>query len=152
VPIRVVDGVRSTFIGERRKRWREALTIALSRWGLSFEVGYRPEADQPFIVDDETIAANSVNPLIIPGSIAIVRAHFAIPSDSAGWIEEMSGGICLLTPWRAWWEEGGRSAIAAVTAHETGHALGFGHGGDGVMMGRARPNDEERALAAAYYL
>ena len=151
VPIPVVDGVRSTFIGERRRRWRDALKVALGQWSVPFTVSYRPENDQAFVVTDQTLSENSVNPLIIQGRIAIVRGHFAVPSDSAGWIEEMSGGICLLTPWRAWWMQGGQKSIQTVVAHEVGHALGFGHGGSGVMVGSARPNDEERQLAADYF-
>jgi len=149
LPIKVVDGVRSTFINKRRKDWREASVKALNYWELPFDLTFRPEDDQPFTATDESISTLSVDPLVVPDAVALVRAHFAIATDTAGWIDEMGGGICLLTPWKGWW--GDRAQITAVVAHEVGHALGFGHGGNGVMMGAGRPNDEERALASAYY-
>ena len=150
-PIQVVDGVRSTFIGERRRTWRQALDRALSNWMLPFDLSYRPEADQSYVATDESVSTLSVNPLIIPGVVALIRMHSDIAGDSAGWIEEMGGGICLLTPWRAWWGRGNQSQIITIAAHEIGHALGFGHGGNGVMMGSPKPNEQERQLAAAYY-
>jgi hypothetical protein len=153
LPIKVIDGVRSTFINERRRLWRESLDIALSSWGLPFELRHRPEDEQPYVADDDTISTLGVEPLCIPNAIVIVRSHSSAIGDTAGWIEEMGGGIALVTPWRAWWGSGpeARRQRVNVIAHEVGHTLGFGHGGSGVMLGKIKPNDEERALAADYY-
>jgi len=151
LPIRVVDGVRSTFIGKRRLAWKEAVGRGLNYWTLPFDLTYRPEDDQPYKATDESISTLGNAALIVPDAIALIRMHSDVAGDSAGWIDASGGGICLLTPWRGWWGGGGQEQIASVVAHEVGHALGFGHGGNGVMVGASRVNDQERALAAAYY-
>lgn len=155
LPIQVVDSAKSTFIGERRKRWREAVNLSLSRWGLPFELDHLPESEQSYVVTAETLSSLGVNPLIIPNAIVLVRLHSAVGENnqnSGGWIQEMGGGICIYAPWRGWWAPFPPSQITQIITHEIGHALGFGHGGNGVMAGAFRPNAQEVALAAAYYL
>jgi len=151
LPIRVVDYTRSTFIGKRRLRWREACDRALDSWELPFALETAPEVEQAYRATSESVSVFSVNPLIFPDAIALVRLHIEESPDSAGWIDEMGGGICLFVAWRGWWEPFPIAEVARIIAHEVGHALGFGHGGNGVMMGNIHPNLEERALASAYY-
>jgi hypothetical protein len=151
LPIRVVDYARSTFIGEHRQRWREACDLALQRWELPFTLEHPPETEQAYAATEETISNLGVNPLIVPNAIALVRFHVQLIADSAGWIQEMGGGICLFVAWRGWWKPFPAAEVTRIITHEVGHCLGFGHGGNGVMVGSIKPNLEERALASAYY-
>lgn len=149
LPIHVVDGVRATFHNrERRREWVQQMTKALDAWGLPYYVTRRPEWAQPFLADDVNVSTYSYDPLTIPDAVVMVRGHFSNGQDSAGWSDAGLGGIMFMVVWSGWWES--PANIRIVTAHEFGHAIGFQHGGTGVMMG-GNVSDEERALAATYY-
>jgi len=148
VPIHVVDTMIDTLRPDHRREWRQARGRALTEWGVPFYVTRMPEASLPYLFDDN-IGTVGVEGMLAPDTILIVRNHTSSPTQQGGYSPTAMGGIVILSPWAPWWKPWG--GMAGTIAHEYGHALGFNHGGTGAMAGADHVNDEERALALAYY-
>jgi hypothetical protein len=148
VPIHFVDAMIDTLRPDRRREWRQARNRALTQWGIPFTVTRLSESSLPYVFDDN-IGTVGIDGMLVPDAILIVRNRMSAHADQGGYSSGVNGGIAILTPWAPWWKSA--SNIIPAVAHEVGHALGFYHGGTGVMSGAERVSDEERALAQAYY-
>ena len=161
-PIQIVDGARQLFADQPRLRrfWTQARNAALAEWGLSFEVSQSADLD-PY------------NGVLVPGAITLYAADVE-GLWGAGSLEGIGGVIaapCMDQELECGYavvdimdiqryfrlsqtnlnEAYGKNTARMLIAHEIGHALGFNHGGNGVMIGSVHVNGQERTLAAAYY-
>ena len=161
-PIQIVDGARHLFASRPRLQrfWTQARNAALDEWGLQFKV-------------TQSTTLDPYNGVLAPGAIALTAADVEA-LWGAGSMEGIGGVVaapCMeqvldcgyavvdivdieryfrLSQTRLNHAYGVNTAQMLI-AHEIGHALGFNHGGTGVMIGSTHVNDQERTLAAAYY-
>ena len=127
-------------------KWLAGRNAAFAEWELPFSISIVPEVVE---WNNANVDSGAVQQNATQCAIFIVRDRTVSPGDSGGLLVSPAGGAVVLNPWSGWWQS--QNNISQVTAHETGHALGFNHGTEGVMGGNTHVNDNERQVARDYY-
>src|SRR5262245_30892405 len=141
----------------QKKLWRKARDTALGRWQYPYKVkefsdfdAYREEGITLGIQEPDPNSANNY------GGFGLAPIEPAYTAAYAEWVWNSGRGFVMLHP-----DEVRRMFLGRVTGrltgvicHELGHALGFGHGGTGIMESAVNPpyypNDEELKALHSY--
>lgn len=158
--IRVYDTVVRTAGWRRSERrlWRDVRTKALTRWGYPFRVLERGLVRGDYLpngitLDVQAIGTSSNN---YGGfGLAPIDNPSSSDYDEATWND--AKGFVLMHPTTVANAFAARVGgyLTGAMCHEFGHALGFGHGGTGIMRSALLPpyypNAEDLAALRAYW-
>jgi hypothetical protein len=158
--VRVYDtGVRTSgWKRWQRKLWRKARTLALGSWEFPFAIIEKKDREL-YLPQGITLKPQDPDPLSSNNYGGFGLAPIEHPSlsdyDEPTWLA--GKGFALIHPQTISTAFAGRNIayLKGAICHEVGHALGFGHGGTGVMESKLNPpyepNDEEIEALKAYW-
>lgn len=148
-PVHVVDVLVTTLREDHRAAWRSARDAALAAWTtgcVSFTVTRGTEAEYGTWDSQVGVVGFAALGLSRPDTIVIYRNRDTVRYDEGGY---ENGGVVVMSPWIEWFRDARN--LTGTIGHEVGHALGFGHGGTGIMVGTNRPSAEDLEVLRAYY-
>lgn len=160
--IRVFDRAVKTSGWTRKERrfWRTALIDAANRWEFGAEIielrnplAYRPEG----VTVGTYVNTPPYGPQGGYGGFGLAPIDFPETSDydEATWDAGKGYALIHVDEVRKAYLALNKATLAGLLTHEIGHALGFGHGGYGVMRSVGgppyHPSTEELGASEAYW-